>query len=52
MGNRGGSTLINHAANSDLHQMKRMVYKRKMMHTVMKFLTDVYFTSQNAFPEE
>ena len=26
-GNRGGSILINHAANSDLHQMKRMTYK-------------------------
>ena len=27
MGNRKGWNLINHAANSDLHQMKRMVYK-------------------------
>ena len=26
-GNTGGSTLISHAANSDLHQMKHMVYK-------------------------
>ena len=26
-GNGGGLTLISHAANSGLHQMKRMVYK-------------------------